>query len=276
MKDHRATIERAAGLVAGGRAGDARALLLGAMRTDAGNPHLMAMLASVLNRLEEYEPALYYTGRLLGGGIDDSNVYVTHAGALLGLGRHEEAIGALHRAVELDPHSVSARTNLASMLLLTHRPLELESVCRAGLDIHPGHVALSCDLAGALNATGRQEEAIEVLGRAIFAHPDSALEAVSLQCAAANNCPGIDPLRLRRLHENLGRLLLDRAPALPPPEITDPDPERRLRVGLVSSDLREHSVAYFVEPLLEHADASAVEYVAFSTHRKPDATAARL
>ena len=39
-----------------------------------------------------------------------------------------------------------------------------------------------------------------------------------------------------------------------PPSPAAPLAGRRLRVGFVSADLRRHSVAFFLEPLLEHAD----------------------
>ena len=39
---------------------------------------------------------------------------------------------------------------------------------------------------------------------------------------------------------------------------------RRLRVGYVSPDFRRHSVAYFLEPLLEHHDREAVEIFAYA------------
>ena len=50
----------------------------------------------------------------------------------------------------------------------------------------------------------------------------------------------------------------------------------RLRIGYVSSDFRRHSVAYFVEPLLEHHDASRFEITCYFTHNDSDATTERL
>jgi len=45
------------------------------------------------------------------------------------------------------------------------------------------------------------------------------------------------------------------------------DPERRLKVGYVSGDLRNHAVSYFVEPLLAHHDASRFEVFCFDVSR---------
>ena len=45
------------------------------------------------------------------------------------------------------------------------------------------------------------------------------------------------------------------------------DPQRPLRIGYVSGDLREHSVSFFVEPLLAHHDPHQVEVVCFDVSR---------
>lgn len=50
----------------------------------------------------------------------------------------------------------------------------------------------------------------------------------------------------------------------------------RLRIGYVSGDLREHSVAYFLEPLLASHDRSTFTAVCYSSNEKDDDTTARL
>jgi predicted O-linked N-acetylglucosamine transferase (SPINDLY family) len=52
----------------------------------------------------------------------------------------------------------------------------------------------------------------------------------------------------------------------------DRDPERRLRVGYLSADLREHAVAYFLEAILEGHDRRAVEVVVFHIGAGDEAT----
>jgi predicted O-linked N-acetylglucosamine transferase (SPINDLY family) len=42
------------------------------------------------------------------------------------------------------------------------------------------------------------------------------------------------------------------------------DPKRRLRMGYLSSDFREHSVMYFLEPVLAHYDRTAFEVYCYS------------
>ncbi len=55
------------------------------------------------------------------------------------------------------------------------------------------------------------------------------------------------------------------------PHANDRDPERRLRVGYVSPDLREHAVARFVLPAFERHDRAQIEVFAYSDATRTDA-----
>ena len=56
----------------------------------------------------------------------------------------------------------------------------------------------------------------------------------------------------------------------------DPDPARRLKIGYVSSDFRNHSVSFFIVPLIEAHDRKAVEIYCYSGSRVPDETTKRI
>ncbi|MDP1774190.1 MAG: tetratricopeptide repeat protein, partial [Methylobacter sp.] len=59
------------------------------------------------------------------------------------------------------------------------------------------------------------------------------------------------------------------------PHGNDPEPSRRLKVGYVSPDFRQHSVRHFLEPLLAHHDKQAVEVYAYADLAREDALTAR-
>jgi predicted O-linked N-acetylglucosamine transferase (SPINDLY family) len=54
------------------------------------------------------------------------------------------------------------------------------------------------------------------------------------------------------------------------------DPERKLKIGLVSPDLFDHSVGYFVRPMLEHRDRAKFEYTIYATGGRADAITQRI
>jgi protein O-GlcNAc transferase len=51
---------------------------------------------------------------------------------------------------------------------------------------------------------------------------------------------------------------------------------RKIRIGYVSPDLKRHSVAYFLEPILEAHDRSRFELFAYSNTESPDEVTERL
>jgi len=54
------------------------------------------------------------------------------------------------------------------------------------------------------------------------------------------------------------------------------DPERRLRIGYVSGDFRDHSVSLFIEPILAWHARGAFEVVCYSNLSRPDEVTQRL
>ena len=88
--------------------------------------------------------------------------------------------------------------------------------------------------------------------------------ALSNRMMAAQYAPGVTVEVLRRLHQRwedaIGAPLRATWQAHP----NRKDPERRLRVGLVSADFRAHPVGYFILPGLENIDAEQFEIACYS------------
>jgi predicted O-linked N-acetylglucosamine transferase (SPINDLY family) len=60
------------------------------------------------------------------------------------------------------------------------------------------------------------------------------------------------------------------------PHPHDRSPERRLKIGYVSSDFRQHSVAWFIEPVLAHHDRERFEIFCYANLFQEDAVTERL
>src|SRR5262249_21922687 len=54
----------------------------------------------------------------------------------------------------------------------------------------------------------------------------------------------------------------------------DPSPDRKLRVGYLSPDFREHAARHFLAPLLAHYDKSKIELYCYAEVPQPDAVTA--
>ena len=111
---------------------------------------------------------------------------------------------------------------------------------------------------------GRIEEGVAAFDRAIARNP----QAVTLQSNrlfVLNFSKLLSPIELFQEHQRWGALHQSKAQPSFKAESVSRDPEKRLRVGYVSPDFRDHPVAAFYEPALEARDKKAFEIFCFDT-----------
>ncbi len=220
-------------------------------------------------------------------------------------GQFDRAAVCFERALQIDPGYAEALANLGAV----QRSLADPEAALASLD---RALAVKPDLADAhgnrsmvLRDLGRLDEAAASAMRAIAARPDEAEFHMALALAhndrgfhreAVASCRQAIALKpdSATLHRRLLGLLLyspvavaaDRFAecrdfgarfrrAQPAPDFAHRlrDPERRLRVGYVSSDWRgDHPVARNLRPIFEHHDRTRFEIFAYAGISAPDRT----
>lgn len=291
-----------------GQTGEAEALYRQALDQDpnhAGACHGLGVLARRTGRLEEAidlltravagrsDVAEYHTN--LGNALHDAGRHEAAAAAhrqalslnpgfalawnnlgnaLWALGRRDEAVEALRTAVSLDPRSAEGLTNLGNGLRDTGRSDEAVAAQRAAIALQPDRAELHLNLGNTLALRGELDEAIPCYRRAIALRSDSPAMHSQLILTLAYH-PACTEQAMR---DELARWNARHAEPLRPliqPHTNDRDPDRRLRVGYVSSFFRTHVCATFLEPLLAHHDRNAVEICCYSTVTDPDARTAR-
>ncbi len=123
---------------------------------------------------------------------------------------------------------------------------------------------------------GRIEEGLAAFDRAIARRP----EAVTLQSNrlfVLNYSKKLSPPELFEEHRRWGERHQSKARTPLNTESVILDPEKRLRIGYVSPDFRDHPVAAFLEPVLETHDKKAFEIFCFDTSpAAEDSVTARL
>ncbi len=231
-----------------------------------------------------------------------------HSGlALLAAKRAPEAEKNLRRAVEIKPDYAEGWENLAYYLKTQDR-LDEAIVCHEKVAaLQPGYARGWYNFGLTLSFVGRVAEALACHDRALAADPKYAAarfgraqalrehhrvaEAVADYDAGLALDPNAQEARSHRLfalhyletmtrerlfaeHVAYGRAVGNASSA--PPLPNNPEAERRLRVGVLSPDLREHSCAYFLEPILQHLDRERFELYLYHDHFREDAVSARL
>ena len=194
--------------------------------------------------------------------------------ALASKGELEQAVSAYSEAVKLRPLYAEAYNNLGNCLQLLGRLDEAAIAFRKAVLIRPKSPDIYSNLGNLLKDMGRLGDAISCYDRAAALQPDDALWH-SHRLYALHFLPGVEPERLLEEHLKWDRLHGQTLKKLIRPYGNDPTPDRRLRIGYVSADLREHVVGRNVLPLLCEHDRERFEVFCYYNFGKEDEVTAR-
>ena len=173
------------------------------------------------------------------------------------------------------PPSVAANARLLMGDALVKRGRHIEALplfTRLHL-ANPQDVEVNVNLANCLNSLGRIAEAApfyETVVRLAPAH----LPAISSAISASDYDPRIDAAANTKKRSDLMRAFAD--PARHHDWPNGRDPERRLRLGYVSPDFREHVAMTLLEGVLAHHDRERFEIFAYDATSFRDARNAAL
>lgn len=184
-------------------------------------------------------------------------------------GRDDEAAECYEAAIRLDPTYAEAHNNLGVLRARRDRLAEAEALYRKAVELDPNYAEPHTNLGNLLKDRGELDAAIASYRRAVEIRPDLS-QLHSNLLLTLHYHPGCSPAEL--LREHLVWAERHVAPLKPArrPHANVADPERRLRVGYVSPDFREHPVARFMLPLLQEHDRRQVEVFAYSDVTAPD------
>lgn len=230
----RALSMKAACLGDRGDADGATAATLAALVLAPATAEAWGRLASLLNRDGGSRAALDCLDRALVCAPGAGRMLAQRAVQLLHLGSWRDAMASAGAALAADPGLIDVH-GLMGRIQMHHGRVEDALACfQRMLD------------AGSRDVLGHSNMLMTLL------HSDA-----------------VGPQEVRAAHEAWAARHAGRAVAAEPFP-NEPDPDRRLRLGFVSGDMREHSVAFFLRPLLASLDRSRVEVVCLSVTRSPD------
>ena len=267
-----------------------------------------ANLAAALQSLGRPDEAVASCQCALGINATHRDAYKNMGNALLDLGRLDEAFDVRRQALAIDPASAEAHFNLG---VVQQAMMQLEPAAvsyRNALKIQPDHLGALGNLGDTLLNLNHIDEASAIYGQVMQMKPDlatvhnnmgSALLDISQFDAAEASFRKALVLKpdyqgaqsnllfalnyhpdksaedifaaYRQFDEHFGQPLR----AQWRPHSNHRHTARRLKVGYVSPDFRQHACVHFLEPLLAHHDKQAVEVYAYAELVKPDAASAR-
>ena len=262
----------------------------------------LGMALADLSRFEEAEPHL---SRALKKVLNKPEAWENLARCQKALGRPLEAVESMEKSVALQPGSAAAHEVLGEMLAEVRGFAQAEQSFRKAIDLDPNMAPAWSNL-GLAMLDGRAAEAMDCFDKALQIDPflvqASAARALGLlrlykideSLDLHNSILWMEPGNARiqsardmilnylpdqergavfESHKEFGRLFDE---VEEPVFFNSPEPEKKLRVGFVSPDLRHHSVAFFLKPLLANLDPERVWTILYHCHHQEDAMSAEL
>lgn len=221
----------------------------------------MAMPA-LLTRPSSQEDGLSHFARRARNNRLDAEAQHDYGFALLTSGHAPESVQWLERAAELSSYTPAYHTNLAAALHQVGQWHRASWHAKRAYELDVTNVMSAINVAGFYYWFGETEEAAQWYQKAININPThwqawwmrlfmldflpiSAEEALAERKKFAAACEA--PLK-----------------KLWPKHTNNPDPERKLRIGLTGGDFRQHSSSYMWGPIFEHIDRDRFEIYAYA------------
>ncbi|MBI5657961.1 MAG: tetratricopeptide repeat protein [Nitrosomonadales bacterium] len=209
---------------------------------------------------------------------DYAEAHVNLGNVLYEQGNLDEAIENFHKALTFRLDFAQAHYNLGNALYEQGRLGEAAERYRRTIALRPDFADAHNNLGLALQKQGEMDRASASYREALALKPDYAEAYSNLLFLYAYHAM-LDPAEYLSLARNWERACLsaeERQAARSRTFRRPPPGGRRLKVGYVSGDFRQHAVSYFVEQLFARHDKTRIELFAYSSHGQRDAATERL
>lgn len=200
------------------------------------SPEISTHRAFILTKLGRFEEASHLIEKSLALNPDLAKTHAVRGIVEYGLGRTEEALRSFDKALEINPFVEYANEHKIRVLYEVGRLGQAIDAAKFFFELNPSPDRLSNIIATASHQAGIPEE--------------------------------------DHFEEHLAYARRYEAPYKPfwPEHCNDPDPHKKIRVGLVSGDFNQHVVASLVLPVIRHLEKNSIELWAFSNNHVEDQT----
>lgn len=207
---------------------------------------------------------------------DLGSYYAKSGNLAVAEGKISQAVVDFKKALTFKPTDTLVLNNLATAQLELRDLGAAIETCHALLAHEPENMQAVCNLGVAYLLTGKYEQAIQRSRRAMEIDPQylTAHQNLLYMLSFGMSCGQQEYLdEAVRYGQKVSALAKPYTQWL---GTASGDADRPLRVGLVSGDLHQHPVGYFLESIVQNMDAAQIELIAYSNDAVQDALTLRI
>lgn len=200
------------------------------------------------------------------------------------LGEFTSGLAAYDAAILARPDSVVALNNAGCLMRTLGRIDEAEALLLRAQGVDPGRATLYDNLGNVYKDAGALDDAIDCFRKALELDPAAASTHGNLAYALSFQSPKPEPILEEcrrwnkrfaagfhaRIRTDAGKGTRGRVRA------GSGETRRRLKIGYVSPDFRDHCQSLFTIPLLSQHDHESFEISCYSSVKRPDAVTKRI
>ncbi|MGA3065660.1 MAG: tetratricopeptide repeat protein [Tepidisphaeraceae bacterium] len=232
-----------------------------------GNILAWEKLGDGLRRLGKLEEALGVFQRVAQIAPRRPEIHNYLGVTLAALGRTAQAVEAFGSAIRLKPDYADPHSNLGLCLQSSGETQRAIDEFETAIRLRPNFPAAYNNLAILFKEGGQLDRAIEAYRKALV-HQPNLVQGHDNLLLALHAHPDYDAAAIFREHSQWNR---NHAQGLERKgHGNSREADRRLKIGYVSPDFREHSVGAFLEGLLANHDPSQVEIFCYSDAARED------
>lgn len=266
-------------------------------------------LGAALHELEQFDEAVASYRRVIELNSGFAEAHNNLGAALKGLGQLDIALTSYRKAIELNPNYAEAHNNLGSALKDLGELSAAEASYRRSLEIKPDFAEAHFNLGDILRSFGQLDDAEASYHRAVEIKPDYASALINLgniykdtgrldeaiayyrravpfdenDTKAYRNLlytlyfhPNFDDKMILTEVKEFASTLNLTPLSVSFPTTSNNMSQRRLRIGYVSPDFRNHCQSFFTIPLLSNHDHAQFEIYCYAELAEPDHISKRL
>ena len=232
------------------------------LQTDQHHAQTYSNLALSLKSLRQYDLAIYNLKRAIEIAPESSNVYYNLGNIYREVGQYRKAIECHQKAIQLEPNSSKAYINLGILLGDLERYDEAIKYLKKALQLTPSDSDAYYNLGNILAEILDYKQSNHFYHMAIELRSGQAINNYLMNL---NYVDQIDPQFVFDEHQTKAKKLQMH---WSPHEslvfkVSDDLSYNKIRIGYLSSDFREHSVAYFFQSVIQHHNRDQFEIFCF-------------
>jgi protein O-GlcNAc transferase len=181
----------------------------------------------------------------------------------------DQAIAALRQTIAINPKYAEAYNNLGISLKENGQLDEAIAAYQHAIALRPDYAEAHCNLGVALENQGRLEEAMIEYRQTIALRPDLSAAHSNLVFAMCYR-PDFDASMIAEEQRRWNLRHAEPLRKFIPRHSNNADPDRRLRVGYVSTGFRDHVVGRNIVPLFKNHDHQLFEITCYAQVPWPD------